>query len=334
MKGIIEKKEEYLDYLDFAKGIGILLVIAGHSLFPLHFAIDIFHMPLFFLLAGITFHIPTNRSEFLLKKIDRIFIPWGFFSIVSALFRQIVPPIKSITEPFNGPLWFLQTIFTALLLYMLICMYCKKEVIIHIIIFLISFYIYVLAKNHITILPFSIDRALLAVVFIHIGKIVKKHNMYVSMNVWRIIVILTIMAIIYCIGLYFFYKNYAGVEGEHFLSLATYSHNYFLFWFTCLSAIFVVLIVSMLIKKMQPLNWLGKHSLIILCVHFPFIQRLNQFIASTSLYSGMGIHGKVFAGLIVYSITIAISVFFIIVCRRYIPALTGYKWYFYHKNNE
>ena len=41
--------KEYLDYLDLAKGIGILLVIMGHSLFPLHIAIDIFHMPLFFL---------------------------------------------------------------------------------------------------------------------------------------------------------------------------------------------------------------------------------------------------------------------------------------------
>ena len=37
----------HLDFLDLAKGIGILLVVFGHGMFPNHFLIDSFHMPMF-----------------------------------------------------------------------------------------------------------------------------------------------------------------------------------------------------------------------------------------------------------------------------------------------
>jgi acyltransferase len=67
--------KKHLDYIDLAKGIGIVLVIMGHSLFPLHLAIDVFHMPLFFFISGITFSFKNdeNISKVLLRKIERIF---------------------------------------------------------------------------------------------------------------------------------------------------------------------------------------------------------------------------------------------------------------------
>lgn len=48
----------HLDSIDLAKGIGIMLVLLGHGMFPWHFLIASFHMPLFFILAGITFTPP------------------------------------------------------------------------------------------------------------------------------------------------------------------------------------------------------------------------------------------------------------------------------------
>ena len=47
--------KQYLPWIDVAKGIGIILVVLGHSMFPKHILISGFHMPLFFILAGITF---------------------------------------------------------------------------------------------------------------------------------------------------------------------------------------------------------------------------------------------------------------------------------------
>lgn len=45
-----------LDWIDIAKGIAIILVIVGHTVpnpSPLRHAIFSFHMPVFFILAGI-----------------------------------------------------------------------------------------------------------------------------------------------------------------------------------------------------------------------------------------------------------------------------------------
>lgn len=100
-----------VEWLDFAKGLGIILVVMGHTLFPVHAAIDVFHMPLFFILAGIVFK-PLCTETFLLKKIDSIFIPYIFFKIISYPISFFVPHDGG----FNGPLWFLLTLFEALLL--------------------------------------------------------------------------------------------------------------------------------------------------------------------------------------------------------------------------
>ena len=47
--------KSHLDFLDLAKGIGILLVVLGHGMFPNHFLIDSFHMPLFFFIERYLF---------------------------------------------------------------------------------------------------------------------------------------------------------------------------------------------------------------------------------------------------------------------------------------
>lgn len=108
------------DWLDMAKGIGIVLVVMGHTLFPLHSVIDVFHMPLFFILSGFTLKT-ASMDTFLMKKIDSIFIPFIFFSIVSVPFSFLV----SHESVFNGPLWFLQTLFIVLILAQLIVKFAE-----------------------------------------------------------------------------------------------------------------------------------------------------------------------------------------------------------------
>jgi fucose 4-O-acetylase-like acetyltransferase len=67
-----------LHYIDIAKGIGIILVVVGHTSTPLylHNIIYQFHMPLFFILSGLflfyqVYFIKINTISFqypLLKK--------------------------------------------------------------------------------------------------------------------------------------------------------------------------------------------------------------------------------------------------------------------------
>lgn len=71
-------KTTYLPWLDTAKGIGIILVIIGHSMFPMHTLIDSFHMPLFFVLSGLTFSAKSTFRSFVAKKAKRILFPFAF----------------------------------------------------------------------------------------------------------------------------------------------------------------------------------------------------------------------------------------------------------------
>ncbi len=64
-----------IEWIDFAKGLTMLLVIAGHSLLMesgLRAAIFSFHMPLFFILSGITFHY-ADSADRLVKNGEKAF---------------------------------------------------------------------------------------------------------------------------------------------------------------------------------------------------------------------------------------------------------------------
>lgn len=316
--------KEYLDYLDLAKGIGILLVIMGHSLFPLHIAIDIFHMPLFFLISGITFSFSKNQDVglFLKSKVDRILIPLLFFSFVSGVFELILP--VTFSGPFNGPLWFLQVVFTSIILYFLIRFLVNSTKIINAIILLFSILSYLFAYNNIKLF-FELDLVLMAVVFFHLGFLVKEYYKKIS-NIQSTIFCL-IFSCLYGMGLWF--SVLRGVDGAFLFRI--YKYSYPLFFITSLSGIFVVLAFAKIFSKIPILNYLGKNSLVILCVHFPFIQYCNVFVSKLEMYNS-GLKGKLFIGIGVYIVTLIFSAVCIEFCKKLLPKFSGYNSIFINKS--
>lgn len=152
---------KHLHWLDIAKGIGIILVVIGHCVFPNHLLIDSFHMPLFFVLAGLTFKIKP-ASIFILSKINRIGVPFIFWSIVSAVLA-LIPHLY--TGPFNGPLWFLQSIFTGLICaFFILKLRFKIQIILNLLI--IATVSVAIKNNSLEILPFNLIRGLTAYIYI------------------------------------------------------------------------------------------------------------------------------------------------------------------------
>lgn len=77
---------ERLDWIDAAKGLGILLVVVGHvwTRGPVRDAIYAFHMPLFFLLAGFVAQ-PRPMGDFLRRQWSVMAIPYlAFLSVLMA----------------------------------------------------------------------------------------------------------------------------------------------------------------------------------------------------------------------------------------------------------
>ena len=126
-------------WVDYAKGIGILLVVYGHvsrgaynagiaidaSIFKLIDSIIYsFHMPLFFLLSGI-FFIPSlnkyGRRCLIFDKIDSVFYPYvlwsllqGFIEVFLSRFttaKTNVPEVLSLLWQPRAQFWFLYILF-------------------------------------------------------------------------------------------------------------------------------------------------------------------------------------------------------------------------------
>ncbi|MCH5275706.1 MAG: acyltransferase family protein [Lachnospiraceae bacterium] len=126
-------KEKRLDSLDMVKGIGIVLVVIGHSGYVSEGVLTwlaSFHMPLFFIVSGMLFaHKRSDREPFvpyLKRRFCGMMIPYVSFSLINLgidAIRRIINPAAVGQEVISADilqtvsffgisvLWFLPTIF-------------------------------------------------------------------------------------------------------------------------------------------------------------------------------------------------------------------------------
>lgn len=97
--------------VDIAKGIGIFLVVLGHTTEneDLRQWIYSFHMPLFFLISGIFFD---TSIKGLLKKVVRLTIPYFAFALLSfAYWRLLEIHFRELPEGFDANTHFVDIFF-------------------------------------------------------------------------------------------------------------------------------------------------------------------------------------------------------------------------------
>ena len=115
-----------LDYIDIAKGIGMILVYIGHCKIqgssPLFQWIYSFHMPLFFYLSGLLF----KRKKFrvvIANKVFSLIIPYVLFSIINYFLYNIARTcdVSLVGVLLYGwglnPMWFIPVLFVIELLH-------------------------------------------------------------------------------------------------------------------------------------------------------------------------------------------------------------------------
>lgn len=82
-----------IDYVDIAKGIGIILVVMGHNDFALispfaHKLIYSFHMPMFFFMSGMFFKPDLPLGKYVRHRFNRVLKPF-LFMILFIYFTSI-----------------------------------------------------------------------------------------------------------------------------------------------------------------------------------------------------------------------------------------------------
>lgn len=86
--GASSTKNARLEEIDVLKGLGILIMVAGHVGFGncFDFAIHPFNMPLFFIVSGYLYRCKVNDSSFVKRRVKSLLIPYILFGLVFAYY--------------------------------------------------------------------------------------------------------------------------------------------------------------------------------------------------------------------------------------------------------
>lgn len=266
-----------LDYLDYAKGTAILLVVLAHIY---AFNTDIsrgivitwiysFHMPLFFIISGLLMKLKHNElnKETIIKRFKGIIIPYFLFSSLAIIVNQILyginvkQAIKETLLTISGVgidvLWFLPALFFGEVLLLLLNKYIKNINIRLYFILVIGILATFITKENGVILVF-VARIMISMLFISIGYYL--YNIIINRNIS--IIQLTILIIVQAI-----LSNINRFVDLNNLVLG----NIFLYFINSCIGTIIIINLCRRISKSNILSYLGKNSIVILGFHMNLI---------------------------------------------------------------
>lgn len=304
--------QKRIQYIDIAKGICILLVILGHELTwndALRYFIYSFHIPMFFVLSGMTMHLTHEcnrlKRDFISKNIYGILIPYLGVSILYFLwdiinwfasgklsFHLIAIDLGQIVTGYGiNVLWFLSTLFSAKVIFYQLAR-CKKKnssvivmlsvtiignILLIIVPYLSNFFPENLVGNFIEWGTISIFRPIIAVFFLGFGYYGYPLFEKERKNRWMLLLILLLGICLIPVL----------IHGKITL-VNMISNPPFMVFMTGICGSIAVLMACSILEKFRfmskSLTYFGKNSLIIMLTHeyFPvrvFIQNaVNRFI--------------------------------------------------------
>lgn len=125
---MVAKQVNRIEWIDIAKGIGIFLMVIGHTGIPQYLSnwIYSFHMPMFFVLSGILYNHEKYKSfRALLKaRLYSLCIPYLVFTVVAFVGMRALGLVEWV-ELYKGwsgyALWFIPVLLMTELAYNRIC---------------------------------------------------------------------------------------------------------------------------------------------------------------------------------------------------------------------
>jgi fucose 4-O-acetylase-like acetyltransferase len=271
-----------IDFLDIAKGIGIILVVMGHyvphSTEPrlLFNWIYSFHMPLFFFISGLLFtDKPANRGgykSFTIRKIRSLIVPYILFSIIQFILNIIEKEPVGIKGALlhgwgTNPLWFIACLFEMELAHYFILNSRKWRY--PIIAMLIVLFLYKITYNgwlpyNTSELPYFYSYFLLAYLL---------RDKFINMEKWKLVVPVFIVLWI----THWFILKYALNYNTQYRISDNDLLSFILRYITSMIGLIATLLVSSWISKYSIkviLTWIGRNTLVILCTHMMFYNLL------------------------------------------------------------
>ena len=314
-----------IDFIDLAKGVCILLVVVGHCGAPIDIpGYEIVRMPLYFILSGLFFKEYGGVISFIIKKINKIMIPFLFFYLLSYVAfyaikysapQFLITSARGILDLFdnrqffNGPIWFLLCLFWCNVYFCLISVYIKKTIARIIIIALLGFCGWYLGHKDVFI-PLFLDVAMTALPFFTFGYYLKNCNILYP-NKWDRYNLLIAVA-------FWGVSYFLSTQCQYRLSL---HYNIINGWSTYLISIASVLSILFLcksIKRLPIISHIGRYSIILLCVHHMIYRPVKVVLQITN-------NEVINNNYSVAAITLLLSILCIPLCIKTIPWFVAQK---------
>jgi fucose 4-O-acetylase-like acetyltransferase len=288
-----------LQFIDLAKGIGMVLIVFNHV--ATNFSNNLFsetnvcrmvlsfYIPLFFFLSGLFFSVKNDFLSFLKIKINRLLIPFLFFYIITFLITAILYLLgMEVKNDFswtnilivfhqdvfsNNAIWFLLALFWMNLFYYPISKIKKGYIKIFCITFLalIGYTIREGSKYSINI-PLYIDTAMTACPFLYFGDLFRKcEGLNIRMNKFVLLFMCILMLLI----------DY--LLGQSMSMVSNVVPNFFLLYIAGMGGSLCVLFLSKLINKMPLISFIGENSLMVLCTHLIILTPIFKLITHFNL---------------------------------------------------
>ena len=273
------KTKSRIEYLDILRGFGIIFIVVGHITYDQTVLkwLYSFHVPLFFFAAGAVYNKRPVWDD-LKRRAMTVLIPYYSFGVLELIYWQILerrfrPSQISFGKSalglligqydfldFNSHLWFLPCFFVTVLLFNALVNLRGKKLAYAAAIAMIIVYIFIPMPE----LPFGINRVFGHIFFYAAGVLASDFNLaekYKKQNTaLKITEICLLLAA--SVALSFFGLTFGAL---HFI--------------TALVGICGVFFASLLVRRCRPLQYIGRISLVILCIHGPVYRILIKLFS-------------------------------------------------------
>ena len=329
-----DNKHERIDFVDLTKGICILLVVMSHiggafDQLDYDSMLSCFSMPLYFFISGIFFKSYEGLFGFVIRKINKLIIPFLFFYISSFLLKYIVWKIapgvfhlpvswKELLIVFEGhdlirfnpPLWFLIALFNCNILFYFVHFLRDKHLFaMFIVTLLIGSTGFYLGKQQI-VLPVYLDVAMTALPFYVAGFWIRRYNFFLFPHhrFDKIIPAFISLALV----VMYLTATPLGMRTNN------YPGNIFQVYIAAFAGIFTIMLLCKKIKKLAIVSYLGRYSIITLSIHAPILHFVSPLLDHY-------IHNSWLQAIVLLLLTLAICFLLTPLLLKVIPQLVAQK---------
>lgn len=309
-------KNKRIDYLDYVKGFGILLVVLGHiydASNPIKIWLYSFHMPLFFIISGF-FAKNIEFKVLFKKKFKSLIIPYISFGIItmglmivtnsglSGEFKEYV--YFFITGVGRDALWFLTCLFLIEIIFHIVSKiknYSYKIFVIAVL-FLGGLYGAYLINNMILT---TLYRVFIGLGFYSLGSYM--YNKLKNTNISNITLLLLLMIS----SILARYNGCVDLWGLNF-------GNKFIYVFCSIVNSFCIIVIFKKIfdnKEIKSLKFFGRNTLIIMSTQQLIINYINKF-------TGVDYYNTLY-GIVVFLVVILIEIPIIYLINNYLSFMIG-----------